>query len=575
MMTLFSFLKPYRLSCFFIVLIVLADVGGSLLIPAITANMINLAVSGKGLDRILHLGVMMLAIAVASGTLTLLGSWLSARLSANVGRDMRNAIYDRSLQFSSSDFETFGTASMLTRTLNDVGVIQQGLTDFVQMLLPVPVVCILGTLFAFRTNSTMGALVCGVTVFVLIMVAFIMKKSSPIFACLQQYLDKMNRTLRENLAGVRVIRAFNKEASETRRMKKTFENYANASIQANYLFAGIDCLSLTLINLCLVAILYLGGNSIGLGHMKIGDLTAISEYTIWILAYVMMAQMTLLMLPRALTCLHRISAVLRHNPEITDGPIERIAAQGTEVLSFDNVSFRFTGAGADTLSRLSFTCRRGQTTAIIGGTGSGKSTLAQLALRFHDVTGGAVTLFGQDIRRLSQDVLRQAIAYVPQKAWLFSGTLAENLRYGNPQASDAALRHALQTAQAAFVEDLPQGLYTPVAQGGANFSGGQKQRLAIARALVKKAHLYLFDDSFSALDFTTDAALRRALSTELKGAAVLIIAQRISSIAHADQIIVLADGKIVGQGRHEKLLQTCPTYQDIVRSQQKGDISHD
>ena len=575
MMTLFSFLKPYRLSCFFIVLIVLADVGGSLLIPAITANMINLAVSGKGLDRILHLGVMMLAIAVASGTLTLLGSWLSARLSANVGRDMRNAIYDRSLQFSSSDFETFGTASMLTRTLNDVGVIQQGLTDFVQMLLPVPVVCILGTLFAFRTNSTMGALVCGVTVFVLIMVAFIMKKSSPIFACLQQYLDKMNRTLRENLAGVRVIRAFNKEASETRRMKKTFENYANASIQANYLFAGIDCLSLTLINLCLVAILYLGGNSIGLGHMKIGDLTAISEYTIWILAYVMMAQMTLLMLPRALTCLHRISAVLRHNPEITDGPIERIAAQGTEVLSFDNVSFRFTGAGADTLSRLSFTCRRGQTTAIIGGTGSGKSTLAQLALRFHDVTGGAVTLFGQDIRRLSQDVLRQAIAYVPQKAWLFSGTLAENLRYGNPQASDAALRHALQTAQAAFVEDLPQGLYTPVAQGGANFSGGQKQRLAIARALVKKAHLYLFDDSFSALDFTTDAALRRALSTELKEAAVLIIAQRISSIAHADQIIVLADGKIVGQGRHEKLLQTCPTYQDIVRSQQKGDISHD
>lgn len=402
-----------------------------------------------------------------------------------------------------------------------------------------------------------------------------MKKSSPIFACLQQYLDKMNRTLRENLAGVRVIRAFNKEASETRRMKKTFENYANASIQANYLFASIDCLSLTLINLCLVAILYLGGNSIGLGHMKIGDLTAISEYTIWILAYVMMAQMTLLTFPRTLTCLHRISVVLKHAPEITDGPIEKIAAPGTEVLSFDNVSFRFTGAGADTLSRLSFTCRRGQTTAIIGGTGSGKSTLAQLALRFHDVTDGAVTLFGQDIRRLSQDVLRQAIAYVPQKAWLFSGTLAENLRYGNPQASDAALRHALQTAQAAFVEDLPQGLYTPVAQGGANFSGGQKQRLAITRALVKKAQLYLFDDSFSALDFTTDAALRRALSTELKEAAVLIIAQRISSIAHADQIIVLADGKIISQGRHEKLLQTCPTYQDIVRSQQKEDISHD
>lgn len=265
------------------------------------------------------------------------------------------------------------------------------------------------------------------------MVAFIMKKSSPIFACLQQYLDKMNRTLRENLAGVRVIRAFNKEASETRRMKKTFENYANASIQTNYLFASIDCLSLTLINLCLVAILYLDGNSIGLGHMKIGDLTAISEYTIWILAYVMMAQMTLLMFPRALTCLHRISVVLKHDPEITDGPIEKIAAQGTEVLSFDNVSFRFTGAGADTLSRLSFTCRRGQTTAIIGGTGSGKSTLAQLALRFHDVTGDAVTLFGQDIRRLSQDVLRQAIAYVRKKPGSFPGLSLKTCATGTPR----------------------------------------------------------------------------------------------------------------------------------------------
>ena len=570
MKTLFPFLKPYKTQCIFIMLIVLADVGGSLLVPTITANMINLAISGSEINEIIRQGLLMLVIALVSGCLTLLGSWLCARLSANLGRDLRNSIYDKSLQFSASDFEVFGTASMITRTLNDVNIIQQAFISFIQMILPVPVMCVLGIVFSFRINTNMGFLILGGTLFVLLAALLIMRKASPIFEKLQKFLDRMNVVLRENLTGVRVIRAFNKETHETGRMEKTFSEYANSAIQANYLFAGLDCLATVAINLCIVAILYLGGNAVGVGSMGIGDITAVSEYAIWILFYIMMAQMTVLMLPRALTCMRRVSDVLNHKPEITDGTDELVPQPQNEIIAFDDVSFRFADADEETLSDLSFTCRRGQVTAVIGGTGSGKSTITKLLLRYHDVTDGHITLHGQDIRSIPQKTLRSSISYVPQKAWLFSGTIAENLRYGNPDASDEELQHALHVAQSDFVLDLPKGLDSPVAQGGTNFSGGQKQRLSIARALAKKADFYIFDDSFSALDFKTDAALRHALVNEVQDSAVLIIAQRISTILHADQIIVLNDGKLVGKGRHEELLNTCPVYLDIVNSQMKG-----
>lgn len=577
MKTLVPFLKPYRKPCAFIILILLADVGGSLLVPTITADMINLAVSGSAIDKIVRLGIIMLAISLISGALTLLGSLISARVSANFGRDLRNALYDKSLQFSATDFENFGTASMITRTLNDINIIQQALVFFIQMILPVPIMCGLGIFFSFRINRDMGFLILAGTLFVLIAALFIMRKAAPIFEKLQRFLDRMNVVLRENLMGVRVIRAFNKEAHETKRMKKTFSDFADTSIQANYLFAGLDCLATAVINICIVAIYYFGGNAVGRGQMKIGDITAVTEYAIWILFYVMMAQITILMLPRALTCIRRVTAVLNHTAEITDGE-ESILLEHTatcsdnsdEVLKFDSVSFRFADADEETLANLSFSCRRGQTTAVIGGTGSGKSTITKLLLRYHDVTEGKITLHGKDIRTISQAELRNEVSYVPQKAWLFSGTIAENLRYGNQNASEAELIHALRVAQSDFVLDLPETLNSAVAQGGTNFSGGQKQRLSIARALVKKADLYVFDDSFSALDFKTDAALRHALASEVKDAAVLIIAQRISTILHADQIIVLHDGKIVGIGRHEELLASCPNYVDIVNSQMKG-----
>ena len=570
MKTILSFLKPYRKRLLFISLIMIADVGGSLLVPTITANMINLAVSQADLSDILLQGIWMLGIALLSGGLTLLGSWLCARLSADFGRDLRVALYDKTLSFSTTDFETFGTASMITRTLNDINVLQQSLMNVLQLVLPVPVMCALGIFFSFSIHRDMGFLILGATFLVLAAALLIIRKAARIFELLQSFLDRMNVVLRENLTGVRVIRAFRKETHEIKRMRKSFEDYAISAIQANRLFAGLDCLATVVINLTIVAILYLGGNQIGTGSMKVGDITAVTEYAIWILFYVMMAQMVILLVPRAMTCMRRICAVLNHTPEIKDGTGQSGSGAGPEIFRFDHVSFRFADADENTLSDLSFSCEKGKTTAIIGGTGSGKSTIAKLLLRFHDVTAGQITLKGTDIRSLPQSELRSAISYIPQRAWLFSGTIEENLRYGNPDATREDLIRALKTAQADFVLDLPGGLKSHVSQGGTNFSGGQRQRLSIARALVKTADLYVFDDSFSALDFQTDAALRHALQEEITEAGLLIIAQRISTILHADQILVLNEGQIAGIGRHEELMETCPIYRDIAHSQMKG-----
>lgn len=570
MKTILSFLKPYRKRLLFISLIMIADVGGSLLVPTITANMINLAVSQADLSDILVQGIWMLGIALLSGGLTLLGSWLCARLSADFGRDLRVALYDKTLSFSTTDFETFGTASMITRTLNDINVLQQSLMNVLQLVLPVPVMCALGIFFSFSIHRDMGFLILGATFLVLAAALLIIRKAARIFELLQSFLDRMNVVLRENLTGVRVIRAFRKETHEIKRMRKSFEDYAISAIQANRLFAGLDCLATVVINLTIVAILYLGGNQIGTGSMKVGDITAVTEYAIWILFYVMMAQMVILLVPRAMTCMRRICAVLNHTPEIKDGTGQSGSGTGPEIFRFDHVSFRFADADENTLSDLSFSCEKGKTTAIIGGTGSGKSTIAKLLLRFHDVTAGQITLKGTDIRSLPQSELRSAISYIPQRAWLFSGTIEENLRYGNPDATREDLIRALKTAQADFVLDLPGGLKSHVSQGGTNFSGGQRQRLSIARALVKTADLYVFDDSFSALDFQTDAALRHALQEEITEAGLLIIAQRISTILHADQILVLNEGQIAGIGRHEELMETCPIYRDIAHSQMKG-----
>lgn len=573
MKTVLRFMKPYKRLCFFTLLVTVLDVAGGLLIPRLTADMVNIGVAGGSLDYMLEKGGQMILIAFLAGAGALAGSYLCADLSAKLGRDMRNAVYDKSLEFSGEDFQKFGTGSMITRTLNDINVIQQAVVWCIQMVVPVPVVCIMGTSLAFAIDFQMGLLLIGVTVLIIVLALFVTRKASEIFDRLQRFLDRMNVVLRENITGVRVIRAFHKERREEGRMRKTFEDYAESSIQANMLFAGLDVAAFTVINLCIVLILWLGGNRIGRGFMQIGDITALTEYAILILFYIIMAQMVIILLPRARVCIRRMEEVLETVPEIQDAEesADRLEKEGEEILRFENVGFCFSDAEENTLKNISFTCRKGETTAIIGSTGSGKSTIARLILRFHDVSQGRILFRGQDIRSLPQKGLRKEISYVPQKAWLFSGTIKENLAQGKETAGEEEMFHALKIAQADFVKNLPQGLETKVAQGGTNFSGGQKQRLCIARALMKKTGLYVFDDSFSALDFKTDKALREALKEETKEAAVLIIAQRISTILHASQIVVLDEGRIADVGDHEYLMEHCSVYRDIARSQMKGE----
>ena len=567
-------IKPYKLLVFATLAALLLDVAGTLYVPTMLAGMINQGVTAGNTDFILGQGIrMLIACCCASGG-ALLGNYLCARLAANVGRDIRDAVYDASLNFSGGDFERFGTGSMITRTLNDVNVIQQTVMLATQAMLPVPIICVMGTVLAFNIDYQMGLMMLAVVAVVMVIAVIAVRNAAPIFQKMQGFIDRMNIVLRENIIGVRVIRAFNKERREEERLDEVFSRYAKAAIRVNWIFAGVDCFSFCLMNIAEVALIWLGGNRVGAHAMEIGSISACVEYAMLIMFYIMMAQFVALMVPRAIVCLQRCAEVINTVPSIRDGHMENALARIEEadnvVASFDHVSFRFDDADEDTLHDIDFHCRRGQTTAIIGSTGSGKSTIAKMLLRLHDVTTGAVRFAGTDIRELTQHDLREQIAYVPQKAWLFSGTVASNLRYGNEGATRSEMLHALEVAQGDFVWGLVGKLDARVAQGGTNFSGGQRQRLSIARALMKHASLYIFDDSFSALDFKTDAALRRALKPETRDAAVLIIAQRISTILHADQIIVLKDGCIAGKGTHEELMESCEVYREIAKSQMKG-----
>ena len=566
------FLKPHWKLCLITVVLLIVDVAGALFIPTLVAEMLNDGTSGASFDAIVRTGIHMAAVSVLAGVCAILGGYASATLAAQVGKDMREAIYAKSLKLSVYDFRQFGTASITTRTISDITTIQFALTSTIQMVIPVPVICVLALALTFGLDAQMGVILLIVVAAVLLLAWRIMGSASPLFRKLQKLLDRMSTVLLENITGVRVVRAFNNEIREEGRMITAFSNYAGTSIKANRLFANLDGLSFFCINLFVVVVYWLSGAHISSGNLQIGDITALIEYAMMVLFFLMMAQMVILTLPRALECCERVRLVLDHTPEIVD-LVDRDPEEDSsnpEVLAFRDVSFRFKDAEEDTLGHLNFVCRRGETTAIIGGTGSGKSTVASLILRFHDVTGGAVELNGTDIRNMPQKFLRDHLAYVQQKAWLFSGTIAGNLRYSRPDATVEELMHAADVAQAGdFIRSLPDGLNSFVAQGGANFSGGQKQRLSIARALVKKPELYIFDDSFSALDFKTDAALRHALAAETKDAAVLIIAQRVSSIRHANQIIVLHEGRMAGIGTHEELMETCKVYQEIYESQTK------
>ena len=569
MKLMLRFLRPHwKLTALTMALLIL-DVTGALFVPTLVAEMVNLGTSGAPFEAVVEAGVKMALVSLAAGGCSIAGGYACAVLSARVGREMREAIYAKSLTLSVYDFRQFGTASITTRTISDITTIQFALTATLQMIVPVPAICAVALGLTFALDRAMGFILLGVVGAILLIAFFIIRGAAPLFRRLQKLLDRMSAVLLENLTGVRVVRAFRSEGREENRLIAAFADYAATAIKANRRFANLDGLSFFCINLFVVVVSWLSGPRIFAGTFQVGHISAVIEYAILVMFFLMMAQMVILILPRALECCDRVGEVLDHSPEIADlTDQDPELADTDDVLAFRDVSFRFRDAEEDALSHLSFACRRGETTAVIGGTGSGKSTVASLILRFHDVTEGAVELDGVDIRRMPQRFLRDRLAYVQQKAWLFSGTIRDNLRYGRPEATDEELLHAADVAQAGdFIRALPDGLDAFVAQGGTNFSGGQKQRLSIARALVKRPELYVFDDSFSALDFKTDAALRKALGPETRDAAVLIVAQRVSSIRHAHQIVVLHEGKMAGIGTHEALMETCQVYREIYESQ--------
>lgn len=568
MLKLFRFLKPYKTALVAVVLLTSLLTLGTLYIPTLTAEIVNNGVIKGNVSYIMQVGAIMLLASALTGAVTVWCNRLSANLSARLARDIREAVFLKVQSFSINDFNKIGTASMITRATSDVTLIGDTTIMFILMLLPAPIMAVAGLCLAFIKDKVLALIIVATMIVFLLIAALLGKKIIPLFQLVQVKMDNINRTLRENIIGVRVIRAFNREKYEKDRVDAASSDYADNAIRINKKIAVLQPIAMLIINGGIIGILWLGGVRAADGAVQIGDIMAMIEYCFLILIFLIMGVMMFMYLPRAQACAGRINEILMVNPEISDPAVSPSASREYAHLEFRKVTFQYPNAEEPVLSNLSFESNSGEVTAIIGGTGSGKSTIASLLLHFFEIQNGSILLDGIDIRDLPQKELRNKIGFVPQKTFLFSGTIAENIRYGMENATQEQVEHAAAVAQAHdFIVKMEHGYHSHVAQGGSNLSGGQKQRLAIARALVRKPELYLFDDSFSALDFSTDAKLRKALKNEIGNSTVIIVAQRISTIMDADRIVVLDDGKIVGIGRHEDLLNSCDVYRQIAASQ--------
>jgi ATP-binding cassette subfamily B protein len=518
---------------------------------------------------ILRVGAIMLGITLLSAVATISVGYLSARTAAGVGRDLRRDVFSRVESFSSAEFDRFSTASLITRSTNDVTQLQMVTMIMMRLVFYAPIMGVGGIIRAVGKGSSMWWIIAVAVIALVGLVIVVISIAMPKFRLIQTLIDRLNLVARESLSGMMVIRAFNRQGFEEKRFDK-----ANLDLTENTLFisrvmAVMMPLMMLIMNVMTVAILWVGAQQVAAANMQVGDMIAFMQYAMQIVFAFLMLSFLFIMLPRASVSADRIAEVLETEPVIRDPETpERLAPELEGVVEFRDVSFRYPGADEDVLHGITFTAVPGQTTAFIGSTGSGKSTVVNLIPRFYDVTGGSIRVGGRDIRTVTQHDLREQIGYVPQKGSLFSGTIAGNLRYADDGASDEALEEAVTTAQAAdFVFEKENGLASEISQGGSNVSGGQRQRLSIARALVAKPPIYIFDDSFSALDFKTDAALRRALKARTEDSTILIVTQRISTILKAEQIIVLEQGGMVGQGTHEELMESCETYREIATSQ--------
>jgi ATP-binding cassette subfamily B protein len=568
MLRLLAFLKPYRAPVALVLALALAQSLASLYLPRLMADIVDHGIVPGDTRQILVIGGLMLFMALVATACAVASSYVSSRVASGFGRDVRYRIFDRVAHLSVHQFDQFSTASLITRTTNDTTQVQQVLIMMMTMVITAPMMAIGGVVLSLSQDARLARVLIAVIPIMALVFFLIMRKAIPLFQQMQVKIDRLNLVLDEGLTGVRVIRAFDRHAHQSRRFDAANLDLTGNAIGVNRLVSLLMPAMFFMMNLTAVAIIYVGALRVDAGQMHVGTMMASLQYAVQILFSVFMVTAMFVTLPRAAASAERINAVLDVVPEVSEPAQPKPTGELKGMVEFHNVSFQYRGAEEPALSGVSFTARPGEVTAIIGGTGSGKSTLAGLIPRFYDVNDGRVLVDGVDVRDMRQEDLRAKIGYVPQKAVLFSGTVATNIRFGRDAATDEEVAHAAEVAQAAeFINQKPEGYAAPVSQGGTNLSGGQKQRLAIARALVKRAEIYVFDDSFSALDFATDARLRAALKADTTSATVFIVSQRIGTVMDADRIIVLDEGRVAGIGRHAELLERCAVYREIAESQ--------
>lgn len=568
MLKLYRYLKPFAAMVAGVLIFVFLQTTGDLYLPTLMSDMIDKGVMRGDTNQILRIGGLMLIVAAAGVICAVLAGLLSARVASGLGKLLRSKVFERVESYSLNEFDKFGTSTLITRTTNDITQILMVTIMIMRMMISAPMMAVGGLLLALRQDRNLTVVLAFSVPVMIVFIILIARKIMPLFRQVQKKIDKINLVLREKLTGVRVIRAFDTIEKEKARFNEANVDLTNTFIKVNRIMAFMMPSIMLIMNLTSLSIIWFGGIRISDGAMELGSLAAFIQYAMQIMFSMVMLSMMFIMVPRAQAAAVRINEILETEPGITDPPATRQDFKGRGFIEFRDVSFSYKGAEEPALKNITFSAKPGEITAIIGSTGSGKSTLVNLIPRFYDIDSGSILIDGLDIREMSQDKLRAKIGYAPQQAVLFTGSIADNIRFGRKDASDGDIRHAAEIAQAeGFIKEMDGGYDHMVSQGGTNLSGGQKQRLSIARALVRKPEVYIFDDTFSALDFKTDAKLRSALRNEIADATVIIVAQRVGTVMDAHRIIVLDQGRIAGIGTHRELLDTCEVYREIVSSQ--------